>query len=98
MSPGRVGDKSITGVATDGSGVRDIGRATRTMPGAIPKALIIRDLGYTHPGCDRPHRWCDAHRVVHWADGSPISLDNLTLLCRRHHRMRHEGERLSPAG
>jgi len=29
--------------------------------------------------------------VVHWADGGPTCLDNLVLLCRRHHRLLHEG-------
>jgi hypothetical protein len=29
--------------------------------------------------------------VVHWADGGGTELDNLVLLCRRHHRAVHEG-------
>jgi hypothetical protein len=28
---------------------------------------------------------------VHWIDGGPTDLDNLILLCFRHHRMVHEG-------
>ncbi len=71
------------------SEVLDVGRATRTVPAAIRRALVIRDGHCQHPGCDRPHRWCDAHHIVHWADGGPTSLDNLTLLCRRHHRVAH---------
>jgi hypothetical protein len=67
----------------------DVGRATRVVPAAIRKALIIRDRHCQAPGCDRPHRWCDAHHIIHWADGGPTSLDNLTLLCRRHHRAAH---------
>ncbi|MGH2660693.1 MAG: HNH endonuclease signature motif containing protein [Actinomycetota bacterium] len=43
------------------------------------------------PGCDRPHGWCDAHHVRHWADGGPTSLSNLVLLCRPHHRLIHQG-------
>jgi len=27
--------------------------------------------------------------VQHWADGGPTSLDNLLLMCRRHHRLIH---------
>jgi hypothetical protein len=32
----------------------------------------------------------DAHHITHWADGGETKLDNLVLLCRRHHRMVHE--------
>ena len=35
-------------------------------------------------------RRCDAHHVRSWADGGPTRLDNLVLLCRRHHRAVHE--------
>ena len=40
------------------------------------------------PGCEL--RYCDAHHITHWADGGVTSLDNLVLLCRRHHRAVHE--------
>jgi len=33
---------------------------------------------------------CDAHHVRHWVDGGATRLDNLVLLCRRHHRAVHE--------
>ena len=36
------------------------------------------------------NRRCDAHHVRHWADGGETALDNLVLLCRRHHRAVHE--------
>lgn len=85
-------DSSVSRVITRGeSEVLDVDRATRTVPAAIRKALIIRDRHCRFSGCDRPHRWCDAHHVEHWADDGPTSLDNLILLCRRHHRTVHEG-------
>ena len=34
--------------------------------------------------------WTDAHHLKHWADGGENVMDNLILLCRRHHRMVHE--------
>jgi hypothetical protein len=34
------------------------------------------------------------NHVVHWADGGRSALDNLVLLCRRHHRLIHTGLRL----
>ena len=73
--------------APDGS-VLDVGRKTRTIPAAIRRALIARDRRCQFPGCTA--RRCDGHHIRHWADGGPTSLDNLTLLCRRHHRAVHE--------
>ena len=68
--------------------VLDVGRKTRTIPPAIRRALDARDRRCRFPGCDS--RRCDAHHVRHWADGGATRLDNLVLLCRRHHRAVHE--------
>lgn len=67
----------------------DVGRRTPVVPPAVRRAVIVRDRTCRFPGCDRPHAWCDAHHVEHWADGGPTALRNLVLLCRRHHRMVH---------
>ena len=72
----------------DGS-VLDVGRKTRTVPTPIRRALAARDRCCRFPGCTA--RRCDAHHIEHWADGGPTSLDNLMLLCRRHHTLLHEG-------
>jgi hypothetical protein len=69
----------------------DVGRQTAVVPPAMRRALVMRDRSCRFPGCDRPHAWCDAHHVVHWADGGLTALSNLVLLCRRHHRLTHEG-------
>ena len=68
--------------ARDGT-VLDVGRKTRTVPPAIRRALTTRDRRCRFPGCD-------AHHVRHWADGGTTRLDNLLLVCRRHHRAVHE--------
>ena len=73
--------------AGDGS-VLDVGRKTRTIPPALRRALLARDRQCRFPGCNA--RRCDAHHVEHWADGGATRLDNLVLLCRRHHRAVHE--------
>ncbi len=75
--------------APDGS-VVDVGRKTRTIPPAIRRALDHRDEGCRFPGCGL--KFCDAHHIDHWADGGETKLDNLILLCRRHHRALHEGQ------
>ncbi|HZB03809.1 MAG TPA: HNH endonuclease signature motif containing protein, partial [Actinomycetota bacterium] len=65
----------------------DVGRRTPVVSPGMRRAVIVRDRRCRFPGCDRPHPWCDAHHVVHWADGGPTPLPNLLLLCRRHRRM-----------
>ena len=68
----------------------DIGRASRTIPPAIRRAVELRDGGCAWPGCDAPLDWCDIHHIDHWADGGSTSLRNLTTVCRRHHTAIHE--------
>jgi hypothetical protein len=67
-----------------------VGRKRRTIPPAIRRALKQRDTGCRFPGCTCT-RFVDAHHIRHWADGGETSMDNLTLLCRHHHRLVHEG-------
>jgi uncharacterized protein DUF222/HNH endonuclease len=69
----------------------DVGRRTQVVPAPMRRAVVVRDRECRFPGCDRPPPWCDAHHVVHWADGGPTALSNLVLLCRRHHRLVHHG-------
>jgi 5-methylcytosine-specific restriction endonuclease McrA len=84
-------DASVTRVVTvPPSSPLDVGRRTPVVPAALRRAVVVRDGGCRFPGCDRPPGWCDAHHVVHWADGGETSLDNLVLLCRPHHRLVHE--------
>ncbi len=86
-------DASVSRIVTDAeSQPLDVGRTTRVIPAALRRALVVRDGGCIHEGCDRPPEWCDAHHIQHWADGGPTSLENLRLLCRRHHRIAHESE------
>ncbi|MDT7728105.1 MAG: hypothetical protein QOI21_4681 [Actinomycetota bacterium] len=67
----------------------DVGRRQRFVTPGLRRALHIRDRGCTFPGCRRKPRHCDAHHLVEWADGGPTALNNLTLLCGRHHRLLH---------
>jgi Domain of unknown function (DUF222)/HNH endonuclease len=73
----------------NGTAVR-VGRKTRTIQPALRRALRARDRGCRFPGCQN-HRFVDGHHVRHWARGGATTLDNLVLLCRRHHRLVHEG-------
>jgi hypothetical protein len=83
-------DASVVPMRHDAEGdILEVGRKTRTIPPSIRRALAARDTSCRFPGCTA--RRCDAHHVVHWADGGATCLDNLVLLCRRHHRAVHEG-------
>ena len=68
--------------------ILDVGRRTRTISPALRRALAARDRQCRFPGCG--NRRVDAHHIEHWADGGRTALDNLVLLCRRHHRAVHE--------
>ncbi len=92
-------DGVVHRVITQGrSEVLDLGRATRVVSRAQWNALVARDGGCTHPGCTAPPGWCEAHHVLHWADGGATDLANLRLLCWRHHRDEHEGHCRRRAG
>ena len=66
-----------------------LGRKSRTVSTALRRALAARDRGCRFPGCTN-RRFLDAHHIEHWVDGGRTDLDNLVLLCRRHHRFLHE--------
>jgi hypothetical protein len=85
-------DASVTRVLMAGpSEPLEVGRKTPVVPPALRRAVRIRDQKCRFPGCHRPHVWCDAHHIRHWADGGETALSNLLLLCRPHHRLLHEG-------
>src|SRR3989440_2632669 len=84
-------DCSLTRVLMQDSVVIDVGRAERTIKGPKRRALNARDRHCQWPGCERPASWCDGHHIVYWMHGGGDELENLVLLCARHHRMVHEG-------
>jgi hypothetical protein len=68
----------------------DANWSIRTPSPALRRALHVRDEGScTFPGCTR-HTNLHAHHIVHWLDGGPTTLANLTLLCPRHHHAIHD--------
>jgi hypothetical protein len=78
-------------VAVSGAGIDlSIGRRSRSIPPAIRRALHLRDRGCCFPGCTH-NRFLHGHHVRHWLHGGETSVDNLMLLCTRHHHLVHEG-------
>jgi hypothetical protein len=84
-------DAAVVEVAEDLAGrVLRTGRRTRSVPAGIRRALEIRDQHRcAFPSCTHT-RFLDAHHIEHWVDGGATELDNLVLLCRRHHTFVHE--------
>ena len=69
--------------------VLNVGRKTRVIPSAIRRALRARDSHCQLPGCGH-RRYIDGHHIIHRGNGGETKLDNLVLLCHRHHRSVHE--------
>ena len=62
----------------------DIGRS-RSIPGHIRRAVLLRDRHCAWPHCDRPAAWCDIHHLKHQAHDGETSVQNCVLLCQYHH-------------
>jgi hypothetical protein len=76
----------------DGKGrVLDLGRRSRLATSAQRLAKLIEQDGLCAiEACDRPASWADAHHwKQRWADGGTTNLDDLILICPRHHTMAH---------
>ncbi len=71
--------------------VIDVGRSKRVISPAQNRALRARDKVCRWPGCDRPASWTVGHHLIHWVRGGRTDLENLVLLCHRHHWLVHEG-------
>jgi hypothetical protein len=86
-------DARISRVLLDSLGqVSGLESLTDSVTPAQRRALAARDLGCAVRGCTRPPALCDAHHLVRRSDGGPTTLDNLVLLCRRHHVLWHLGK------
>ena len=91
-------DSSLVALLEGAERPLGVGRKTRAVPPSLRRALKARDGCCRFPGCTNT-RGLNAHHVEHWTRGGPTDLENLMLLCRRHHRLVHEGGwTVDPAG
>jgi len=65
----------------------DVGQ-TDDIPVHLRRLVALRDQTCQYPGgCDQPASGCEAHHVVHRADGGRTSLGNLKDYCWWHHHV-----------
>jgi hypothetical protein len=89
---GHTGPSELADVVRErGREVLHVGRAHRTAPPRLRKALEVRDRHCAAPGCRIDPTRCEAHHVHEWEHGGATDLDNMVLLCSRHHHAVHEG-------
>jgi hypothetical protein len=81
-------DAAVVPVVLGGAGQPlDVGRATRTIPDGLRRAVAVRDGGCAR--CGRPPSWCEVHHILPWEQGGETKVANLVMLCRVCHRLVH---------
>ena len=68
-----------------------VGRTSRAVPDRLRRLVLHRDHGHCQvPGCARTR--VDIHHIDHWGHDGVTETWNLLSLCRRHHRLHHQGQ------
>lgn len=68
-----------------------VGRTRRTAPARLRTALAVRDRHCAFTDCEVDVSRCEAHHVRYWRHHGETALDNMCLLCTKHHHLVHEG-------
>lgn len=85
-------DASWRALVTSGrSAVLDYAHARPELTPALRRVVQRRDRHCQFHGCDRHWSWCDVHHLTPREEGGRDHLENLALVCRRHHTMIHSG-------
>ncbi len=81
-------DASVIPIVMNGAGQPlDVGRARRTIPDGLRRAIAARDRGCAR--CGRPPSWCEIHHIIPWEIGGETELGNCVMLCKTCHRLMH---------
>lgn len=65
-------------------------RTRRTASLAQRIALLAAEGVCAWAGCSAPMSECEVHHIVSWLRGGDTNIDNLTALCRQHHRCNND--------
>ncbi|HEV2451206.1 MAG TPA: DUF222 domain-containing protein [Streptosporangiaceae bacterium] len=82
--------RKVRWIIRDEHGLVGVGSSDHDLPASLLTYVKARDGGCRFPGCGRS-RHLHAHHIIHWANGGPTNVANMTLLCNRHHALVHEG-------
>jgi hypothetical protein len=69
----------------------DLGRRAYEVSDALRAFLVARDATCRFPGCRRKASRCQVDHAEAWDDGGSTSVDNLGMLCTRHHQLKTHG-------
>jgi uncharacterized protein DUF222/HNH endonuclease len=84
-------DAAVIPIVMNGAGQPlDVGRARRTIPDGLRRAVAARDRGCAR--CGRPPSWCEIHHIIPWEIGGETELGNCVMLCKTCHRLIHHTE------
>ena len=75
----------VIGLTEEGTPL-SLGRRSRTIPPALKRHILTRDLGCVIEGCDSRYR-LEAHHVQPWSHGGTTDANNLIALCWFHHHI-----------
>lgn len=85
-------DATATFPVSDLNNNINLGRKVRLAPLRMKKQLSLLNNYCEVQGCSVPAKWCDAHHVKHWIYGGETKIENLALLCKRHHSLVHNNK------
>lgn len=85
------GKSHQAGVAAPAPATPPQDQPTQRAPGAeLARWITTRDRTCRAPGCRVPARAADIDHTTNHANGGPTSHDNLAVVCRHHHRLKHD--------
>jgi hypothetical protein len=83
-------DGNITAVIVNRDGIAlAVGRTTRHATPNQRRALAQQYRSCAIGDCDTPFDRCEIHHIIPWEHGGPTDLENLLVVCSRHHHLIH---------
>jgi Domain of unknown function (DUF222) len=79
-------------ITNDQGMVLHAGTKTYRPPADMTRTVIARDVHCVFPGCRKTAKHNDLDHVEAFAEGDLTTQANLMSLCRRHHRLKHDGK------